>query len=90
MGGMSLASARFVVLLALFATTRLDGSTSDVVFVAGWFVFVALLMPELRRSRLEASRRLFGPLWFRRVTAGIALAGSVACGVIMSVALLGT
>jgi hypothetical protein len=90
MGGMVLTSARFFVLLTLFAAARLDSSTSDGVFVGAWFVFVALLMPELRRSRLEASRRLFGPLWFRRLTAGLAVAGGVVCGVIMSLALLGT
>ena len=88
MGGMTAATARFFVFIAIAAATQLDGRARDVAFVAGWFAFVALLIPELRRSRLEASSRLFGPLWFRRLTAGLVLAGGVGCGVMMSFALL--
>ena len=90
MGAMTAATARFFVLIAIAAATRLDGRAWDVALVAGWFVFLALLVPELRRSRLEASSRLFGPLWFRRLIAGLVLAGAVGCGVVMSVALLAT
>jgi hypothetical protein len=88
MGGMTVATARFLVLIAIAAATRLDGRAWDVAFVVGWFVFLALTATELRGSRLEKSRRLFGPLWFRRVTAGLVLAGGVGCGVMMSFALL--
>ena len=90
MGGMTVATARFFVLIAIGAAARLDGRAWDIAFVAGWFVFLALTMTELRRSRLEKSSRLFGPLWFRRLIAGLALAGGVGCGVIMSLALLGS
>jgi hypothetical protein len=90
MGGMTVATARFFIFIAIAAATRMDGRGWDVVFVVGWFVFLALTAAELRGSRLETSSRLFGPLWFRRLTAGLALAGGGAVGVMMSFALLST